>query len=265
MYFLYDGTYPGFLTAVYEIYHFGTSTMERLTPDRGEDCLFGEQYRVETQFLKAEKVVSAFEKKCGMEAVRWMYRAFLSDEEGKELKIFYFIREGFKTGKQIYARRKEPWIQDILAMNRKVGNEAEKFRGILRFSELEDGFLYAVIRPQCCILPILAVHFKDRFSQRSWGIYDSLRHEAAVYQNGRISMVNIENINKNINYSASEKDFRELWQNYYRHMGIEERRNPRERMSFLPKKYWAYLTEMKDPYNRQDLPLKGMEERKKNR
>ena len=62
-------------------------------------------------------------------------------------------------------------------------------------------------------------------------------------------------------YSGSEEDFRRLWKNYYRHMGIEERRNPRERRNFLPKKYWGLLTEMEDPYNRSDLPLKGEEKR----
>lgn len=64
-------------------------------------------------------------------------------------------------------------------------------------------------------------------------------------------------------YSRAEEDFRQLWRNYYRHMGIEERRNPKERRNFIPKKYWSGLTEMEDMYNREDLPLKGLEEKKR--
>ena len=256
MYFIYDGTYPGFLSAVYEIYHFGTSRLEGIAPDNGEGQLFGMTYMVDTRYLHAEQVAAAFEKKCGREAQRWMYRAFLSNEEGKEMKIFYFLKEGFKMGKKIYTHQKEPWVQDILAMCRAVGNEAEKFRGILRFSELEDGMLYAVMKPDHDILPILAVHFKERFSQKRWAIYDKGRHEAAVYENGHLFMGTVEKEEKNVKYSQSEEDLRRLWRSYYRHMGIEERRNPGERRNFLPKKYWSLLTEMEDSYNREDLPMK---------
>ena len=157
MYFIYDGTYPGFLTAVYEIYHFGTGKLEDIRRDDGESTLFGMTYLVDTRFLKAEKVAAAFEKKCGKKALRWMYRAFLSNFEGKDMKIFLFIKEGFKLGKGIYTRQKEPWVQDILSMCRAVGNETEKFRGILRFSELEARSMQSSgrIMPSCpCWLPI---------------------------------------------------------------------------------------------------------------
>lgn len=263
MYFIYDGTYPGFLTAVYEIYHFGTGKLEDNRRDDGESTLFGMTYLVDTRFLKAEKVAAAFEKKCGKKALRWMYRAFLSNFEGKDMKIFLFIKEGFKLGKGIYTRQKEPWVQDILSMCRAVGNETEKFRGILRFSELEDGTLYAVIRPDHAILPLLASHFKDRLSGKCWVIYDIRRREAAVYAKGRVSIVQIENVPEHMKYSRAEEDFRQLWRNYYRHMGIEERRNPKERRNFIPKKYWSGLTEMEDMYNREDLPLKGLKEKKR--
>ncbi|WP_299145383.1 TIGR03915 family putative DNA repair protein [uncultured Dialister sp.] len=263
MHFIYDGTYPGFLTAVYEIYHFGTGKLEDIRRDEGESSLFGMTYLVDTRLLKAEKVASAFEKKCGKRAMGWMYRAFLSNFEGREMKIFFFMKEGFKLGKKIYTRQKEPWVQDILSMCRAVGNETEKFRGILRFSELEDGTLYAVIRPDHFILPLLAVHFKDRLPGKRWAIYDSRRREAAVYENGRVSIVQMEQVPEHMRYSSAEEDFRQLWRNYYRHMGIEDRRNPAERMNFLPKKYWPCLTEMEDSYNRGDLPLKGLDEKKR--
>ena len=100
MYFFYDGTYVGFLTTVYEIYHHGTSHLEGILVEGGEVPLFGAQSIVDTRLPDAEKVAAAFEKKCGKEALRWMYRAFLSNEEGKEMKIFYFMKEGFKNDDQ---------------------------------------------------------------------------------------------------------------------------------------------------------------------
>ncbi len=244
MRYQYDGTYPGFLTAVYEIYHRGLASLEEITKDSEEVSLFGADVVVETNFLKAERVAQGFEKTCGKTATRWLYRAFLSDDSGMEMKLFTFLRRGFQLGKGIYAYQKESWVQDILDMQREVGNEVEKFRGILRFSELEEGMLFAECEPTHDVLPILAVHFEARLSSERWAIYDKKRRRAAVYEDGKVSLVWVEHPAEQLAYSDKEMDFRKLWRKYYQHMAIEERRNPALHQNFLPKKYWAYLTEL---------------------
>ena len=55
MYFFYDGTYVGFLTTVYEIYHHGTSHLEGILVEGGEVPLFGAQSIVVTRLPDAEK------------------------------------------------------------------------------------------------------------------------------------------------------------------------------------------------------------------
>lgn len=243
MYYIYDETYPGFLTAVYEIYYQGTSRLEGIGR-AGEGHLFGEEFIVETSFMKADQVALGFEKACGKKALRWMYRAFLSDTLGQEMKLFAFLRHGFKAGKTIYCYEKEDWVQDVLALCRMVGNETEKFRGILRFSELEEGMLFAKINPTHHILPVLAVHFAERLSSMRWAIYDVNRKEAAVYENGHVSLVQVPQVAEQLTFSSEEEQFRRLWKGYFQHMAIEERKNPNLQRQFLPKKYWKYLTEM---------------------
>ena len=255
MRYQYDGTYIGFLTTVFEIYYRGIASLEDITKENAEASLFGNDIVVTSTMEKAERVAQGFEKACGSRAMRWMYRAFLSDEPGMEMKIFTFLYRGFQLKKQIYACQREAWVQDILEMCRAVGNEAEKLRGILRFSELEEGMLFAECAPTHNVLPILAVHFRERLSSERWAIYDARRHRAAVYEEGKVSLVWVEK-KENPLYSEREMDFRRLWREYYRHMAIEERRNPKLRRQFLPKKYWAYLTEMQDPANRQDVKMR---------
>lgn len=256
MFFLYDNTYPGFLTAVYEIYHFGTSHLSGIEPQGGEAHLFGGEDLVVTSFIHADQVISAFERDCGKKAVRCVYRAFLSDDPGREMKIFEFMRRGFHLKKNLFHHEKEPWFQDILAMVQEVGNEAEKFRGILRFSELEEGAFLAKINPTHNILPVIAPHFAARLPAEDWAIYDVKRRTAAVYHHGKISLVEVPLLKTDLKYSSEEEKLRALWQDYYRHMGIEDRRNPDVRRNFLPKKYWPYLTEMGDVVNGEDIPLK---------
>ena len=36
------------------------------------------------------------------------------------------------------------------------------------------------------------------------------------------------------------------WKDFYKTIGIKERKNDRCRMNFMPKKYWKYILEMSD-------------------
>ena len=85
---------------------------------------------------------------------------------------------------------------------------------------------------------------QKRLSCEEWAIHDVGRHVAAYYDGKRVTIVRVESLKTDIAYSQDEEGFRQLWRDYYRHMAIRERNNPTAQRSFLPKKYWAYLTEM---------------------
>lgn len=147
-------------------------------------------------------------------------------------------------GKSIYTNQGEVWMWEILRRSQMAGNEAEKFKGIVRFSELAEGMLYAPIHPTHHVLPLIVRHFQKRLSCEEWAIHDVGRHVAAYYDGKRVTIVRVESLKTDIAYSQDEEGFRQLWRDYYRHMAIRERNNPTAQRSFLPKKYWAYLTEM---------------------
>lgn len=67
------------------------------------------------------------------------------------------------------------------------------------------------MKPDHHILPLLAVHFQKRFSQKRWAIYDKGRREAAIYENGHLFMGMVEQEDQQVRYSGSEEDFRRLW------------------------------------------------------
>lgn len=140
--------------------------------------------------------------------------------------------------------RGEVWMWEILRRSQMAGNEAEKFKGIVRFSELAEGMLYAPIHPTHHVLPLIVRHFQKRLSCEEWAIHDVGRHVAAYYDGKQVTIVRVESLKTDIAYSQDEEGFQQLWRDYYRHMAIRERNNPTAQRSFLPKKYWAYLTEM---------------------
>ncbi|WP_443654443.1 TIGR03915 family putative DNA repair protein [Dialister invisus] len=144
----------------------------------------------------------------------------------------------------MYTHQGEVWMWEILRRSQMAGNEAEKFKGIVRFSELAEGMLYAPIHPTHHVLPLIVRHFQKRFSCEEWAVHDVGRHVAAYYDGKQVTIVRVESLKTDIAYSQDEEGFQQLWRDYYRHMAIRERNNPTAQRSFLPKKYWAYLTEM---------------------
>ncbi len=244
MKYVYDGTFFGFLTVVYQAYHDGVSQMESIASFQGSRDLFGGEIEISTDFTRAEKVGDAFLRNCGREAFRRLYYAFLCDD-GSENLLFEYIRKGFLLKKNIYAYRSNLWMWEVYTRAQKTGNEAEKWRGILRFSELSEGMLYGTMNPTHNVLPLITRHFIKRFPEEEWAIHDIRRNVAAYYHQGHMEIVKVENPVSSPAYSGREKDFQRLWRDYWHHMAIKERKNPVLQRSFLPKKYWGCLTEMK--------------------
>ena len=58
-----------------------------------------------------------------------------------------------------------------------------------------------------------------------------------------------------------ELDFRRLWRQFYDTVAIEGRYNPRCRMTHMPKRYWAHMTEFQaedgQPSPAAGLPARG--------
>ena len=44
----------------------------------------------------------------------------------------------------------------------------------------------------------------------------------------------------------SEDYYEDMWKEFYKTIGIKERKNDRCRMNFMPKKYWKYIVEVSD-------------------
>lgn len=243
MIYIYDGSFPGFLTAVHRVYYDGTSHMERIVTANEAGSLFSEEKQVDTVPRDAYAVAESFEKACGRAAAQWLYRGFLASVPGREEALYEYLRQGFRAGRRIYDRRMEPWVWNVFQRSCKVGQEADMFRGLVRFRELRGGLLYSEIRPTHDILTLIARHFQRRLPGVEWAILDAGRRRAVYCHERQLILADMAEETEPVN-SSGEEELQRLWRNYYRHMAIPERYNPRLRRSFMPEKYWAYLTEM---------------------
>ena len=155
MEYLYDGTFDGLLTCLYEHVYTEKADDIRVLEENVQLSL-GRQMQVKTDLTKSEKVAKAIEKKISPAALRRAYRAYLTAEKGKEMDVLRYVFLGFKLGRDVDRLHGSETVRRIDVLNHKVSWEADRILGILRFSVIEgpDGkdVLYAAIHPNCDLI-----------------------------------------------------------------------------------------------------------------
>lgn len=241
--YIYDGSFDGFLSAIYNCYY--NKTPDNIESENNYDIdMLYEDKLIETDIIKSNKVSEAISNKISKDALIHIYQAFLSETAGIEFKLFKYIQLGFRIGKKINDFLTDETVNEVEKYSRKVGLEAHRFLGFVRCQEFKGGILYAAIEPTYNILELIGNHFKARLSNERWIIHDVTRKIGIVYENN-------EWILQDIKFEKLESDEREelfyqnLWKVFHKSVAIKERTNEKLQMQFMPKKYWNNLIEMK--------------------
>ena len=211
--------------------------------------LFDEVIKLEIN--EDDKILKYVIDNTSSEIFKLLYYVFLSDDENKELIIFYFYKNALKYKNKILNMRNLKCVQSALKISQYVSRENHKYKGFVRFRELENNILYAEIEPINNILEILSKHFKNRLRNEYWIIKDVKRNIISVYDKKEFLILDGDNFKLYTNnISGNEILMKDLWVCFYNTIGIESRRNDRCRMNFMPKRYWKYITEMESVYEK---------------
>ncbi|MBQ9931936.1 MAG: TIGR03915 family putative DNA repair protein [Firmicutes bacterium] len=247
--YIYDGTFEGFLTCVH--HHYYNEKAAGIYPaDQYQTSLLKPYLSVETDEEKVAVVYAAMESKISEQALERIYRVFLSDFPGKDNIALDYLRLGFKIGGRIFGLHSHPVVFAAERIARKVGYEAHRLTGLLRFSVLaredEEGrrqeILFAKIKPDHDILELLAHHFTDRFKEEAFIIYDE-RRKKALFAFGKKWYIGGLDPSVLPEADPDERAYRKLWKTYFDGIAIKERINPRCQKNFMPVRYWDNLTE----------------------
>jgi len=195
---------------------------------------------------REEKIIDSIVSVLDKRILRLMYYVFLSEEQNKELILYYFFYNSIKYRCKILYYRNLKCVSEVLRIANYVSHEGHKMKGFLRFRELEGNVLFSEMEPTNNILFLVSCHFAKRLKNEFWIIKDNKRKIISIYDKKKFIIVEEEEFKLTCaNESEEEKNIENLWQTFYKTIGIEERKNERRRMNFMPKKYWKYLTEMK--------------------
>lgn len=211
--------------------------------------LFSVYEHVQADSEKAEMVARSVRRKVSYPAWELCFQALLHAEPDRADAVYHFLRLAFKVGKSVVEYLQDPYVAKVSAYARKVGREAQHFRGFLRFKERKaaEGYrlLCSRVAPKSDLLPLLAPHFADRFPEENWIIYDELRQTAALKEARRpwfmAGMTEQEFVL--LEGGADRDGYERLFQTFFDAIAIKQRANPKCQMTMLPLWCRKHMTE----------------------
>lgn len=240
--YLYDGTFDGFLTVVFDCYSNKTLPQKIHKKASYEQNFLDNIVSIQTDYEKSQRVFYGIEKNISQQALYNSYYAFLCDENEKEINLLNYICTGFDKGPEINNMLTLSYVFKVMNMKKRAFGECHRLKGLLRFQEIEENFYYASIHPDNSILEPLGQHFIRRLPTQNFIIHDKIRNICFIYNCKEYQIIDSTNL-KIPNISENEQKYQELWKLFFKTISISERKNPKCQMQYMPKKYWKDLIE----------------------
>lgn len=254
--YLYDGSFQGFLSCLYESGQNGEEPVSFSTPEDPRMSLWPER-AVETSEANAKEAYRALAAGISVEARRLVTEGFLTCLADKERHLYAFIQMGYQMGPGVVRALADDRVAVIMKAVQHLAGETHLLKGFVRFSD-QEGLLISEIEPKNRVLPLLRPHFCARFSGETFVIYDRTHKEALFYQPGKWAILPLDDFQVSAP-GETEVNFRRLWRRFYDTIAIEGRYNPKCRMTHMPKRYWGTMTEFQPD---EGGPLPELGERK---
>lgn len=248
--FLYDGSYQGLLSAIFESYRLQVEPGRFVPEVEFTGDLFESPLIVPLQPEHAQRVTAALIRKTSEQAAKMLYHAFHSEYPNVEMLIYRFIRLAMDSPYNMEENFIEPVVLKLNQLNKQIGREVHRIHAFVRFQQASDGLFVAVVEPDFNVLPLIGTHFEKRYPAQSWMIYDSRRHYGLHYDQQRTEYITCTaemhlRLRQQVKDALSEEEsrYQSLWKDYFSSINIPERRNMKLHLQHVPKRYWKYLTE----------------------
>ena len=174
----------------------------------------------------------------------------MSEKEGVENIMLDAIRYILSSNVNSDKDYSHPLVLQMAQIAKMVGREKHRMEAFVRFKLTKDHIYFANIEPDFNVLPLIIKHFKSRYADQKWLIYDIKRAYGIYYDLENAEIMNIE-LPSGFNFSKTDSDyfseeefeFQKLWQDYFKSTNIESRKNMKLHTRHVPKRYWKYLSE----------------------
>ncbi|OBX25893.1 putative DNA metabolism protein [Gelidibacter algens] len=246
----YDGTFDGFLTCVFHSYEQKMSNVTFQRNQHVQQSLFGSTIEIITDLEKADRVWKGIKSKTSARGSLRVYTAFLSEQAQIEALLLNYIQQAFISVLPMDFDFANETVLKVSQIAKSVGREKHRMEAFVRFKLTTDGIYFANIEPDFDVLPLISKHFKSRYADQKWIIYDLKRNYGLYYDLKRVEMMQLAlpddydpTKTKTDFFTNSEIEFQTLWQDYFESTNIASRKNMKLHVQHVPKRYWKYLSE----------------------
>ena len=247
--YVFDGTIEGLLTAVFERFERKPLSVSLKVISEFQPDAFNETIYIVNSRTKADRVWIGLLKRLDKTWIRKVYCAYLSEIPEALNSLFHFITYLFQNqpGREYDYGNEHVLI--IAKTARKVEREKHRMEAFIRFQQTADDIFYCGIEPDFNVLPLISKHFRDRYADQQWVIYDLKRGYGLHYDLNTVEEIKID-VAPNLKgcsianlMNSKEKEYAILWKDYFKSTNIVSRKNTKLHVQHVPKRYWRYLTE----------------------
>ncbi len=243
----YDGSFDGLLSAVFHIYAKKYPPQAiHISCNNNHADLFAQNETVPTSPEHARRVFTRLERQIGRRGMLKLLYGFLSAAPEMPDTFFRIVRLALAQPHHANILSDYghfdvmQWAQWV----KSVDCEKHRMEAFVRFEEWENNLYLARIEPQFDVLPLIVRHFRNRYPDQKWAIFDTQRHYGIYHDSGSLYPISGSEENPpQTSRATHEKDYQKLWQRYFQSTTIFSRRNPRLHRQQMPQRYWKYLTE----------------------
>lgn len=251
--FTYDKTFDGLLCCLFFAFETKETPDILLGSDEVKPLFLDKSFHVITETDKSSRVWKGLEKKISASARQMILKVWMSEMLEVDLLLFRYITKAFNSTASIEVNFGDEDVLKCSEIYKKVSSSAHRVIQFVRFQKTKDGIYFAPIAPLYNTITMVAEHFRNRYADQRWIIYDTKRKFGLYYDLHTVTEITFTDPTSPVNNSGKpdadkqddqEELFQKMWKEYFKTIAIKERINLRLQRQHMPVSYWKYLTEM---------------------
>lgn len=249
--YVFDGSFYGILTAIFDSYFRKEYPIQLISKENSTLNMFEKSIEIITDSEKAKRVLKGLKSKISKTHQKHFYDSFLSEKPEIFQRLIDYTHYIFDNPEGFDGNYGNEQVLALAQMSQKVHREKHRMEAFIRFQKSGDGMFFAIIHPDYNVIPLLTRHFKNRYADQPWIIYDEKRKYGIHYDLNSVHEITISQIDAKtaltkadeIFIDENENLYQQLWKDYFKSTNIVERKNTKLHIQHVPKRYWRYLTE----------------------
>lgn len=236
--FIIENSYYGILSAVF--YSYLNKIRPQNVVSKTHQTGFLERYiEIPLNEEHANRVDNKLREILSPLNYKYLTNSMRSNNEDKHFIIFKYALKIIDSKKDVTNNFA---CEDIFIYNRLISPiflEVHRFLGFIRFQKTTDGIYYSAFKPDNDIAELILPHFIKRFKSMPFILHD-LNHDVIIgYNDGKYKVVK----EKLPMLEVKSDDVSKLFKKYYQTIYIPERKNLKQMLNYMPKRYHKYMPE----------------------